>query len=808
MIKTKQKQDKWRIIFSVLAFAFFGTLSLKANYSLTIDGITYWSMGYGHSGESWEVTSCSKDVTSANILAEIRNGTVYRIDNGAFSGCSQLQSVTIPNSVTYIGYDAFKNCSSLQSVEIPNSVDYLNRDTFSGCSSLTSITIPNSFSNIPEGFFRGCVSLTSLPLTNSITTISNSAFEGCTGLKSIVIPYHIKEIGGNAFEGCSGLEEVTFEYGESSLKLPIDYHYYYQNGYIDTDYQKRAFLDCPRLNKLHINRVIFTELPTNNYNSIFTYTTENRGPFGGVPVKELEIGPKVNALTKYQFANMTELQTLTIPSTVNLILEDVFLECKGLKILTIEASEDPLYMVGTFGESGLEVLNLNRPLYEGNITVGGTANYTCKPSFSNSHALTTINFASNVKTIAASMFSGCTSLRSITIPSHITKVGDRAFDGCTTLKSINIEDADSPITIESSTNSTGEGTTFENAPVETIYLGRNVEYKGTELSPFKNLTTLTTLTVGNKTTDINNFLFYGCCNISMMSVPSSVKRVGSYAFYDCNQSRSLTISKSVTEIGEYAFYNCKNLKRLTIPSSVETIGDYAFRSCSGLETIKIGDGVKQIGNYAFLDCYSASDISLGSSVETIGNNAFYNCQAWKDIVIPNSTKSIGNDAFALCIGAASASIGDNVTTIGSRAFTDCEGLRTLTLGKALENLGSLAFFNCESLTDVYVKAYEPPYASEDVFSDYSATLHVPTGQTNAYKSAADTCWPEFGKYAEFAVDYSAVNEIGMENTGDIDWSEAYEVFDLNGVKVGTSTENIGKGIYIVRQDGKTQKIVR
>lgn len=798
MIKTKQKQDKWRIIFSVLAFAFFGTLSLKAE--TIIDGITYDRVGYFN---YYEVVYCSYDITTANILDEVDGWSVKEINKDAFKDRSRLVSISIPNSITKIENSTFSGCSSLVSINIPTSVTKIGDSAFSGCSSLVSINIPNSVTQIGYSAFSNCSALTSVSLPNSIDKIETRTFGGCIGLKSVVIPNSIKEIGWYAFNKCTQLEEVIFEDGEEILTLPMDYHHHY--GYDDVDYKVAIFRECPNLSKMYIGRVIESGLPVNNYQNTYL---EHRGPFGGVPVKEIEIGPKVNALTKYLFASLTELQALTIPSTVSLMLEDVFWECNGLKTLTIEASEDPLYMVGTLGQSGLEVLNLNRPLYEGNITVGGTINYTCKPSFSNSHALTTINFASNVKTIAASMFSGCTSLRSITIPSHITKVGDRAFDGCTTLKSINIEDADSPITIESSTNSNGEGTTFENAPVETIYLGRNVEYKGTELSPFKNLTTLTTLTIGNKTTDINNFLFYGCCNIAMMSVPSSVKRVGSYAFYDCNQSRSLTISKSVTEIGEYAFYNCKNLKRLTIPSSVETIGDYAFRSCSGLETIKVGDGVRQIGNYAFLDCYSATDISLGSSVETIGNNAFYNCQAWKDIVIPNSTKSIGNDAFALCIGAASASIGDNVTTIGSRAFTDCEGLRTLTLGKALENVGSLAFFNCESLTDVYVKAYEPPYASEDVFSDYSATLHVPTGRTNAYKSAADTCWPEFGKYAEFAVDYSAVNEIGMENTGDIDWSEAYEVFDLNGVKVGTSTENIAKGIYIVRQDGKTQKIVR
>ena len=93
------------------------------------------------------------------------SGTTYSvisIGNGAFSGCSGLTSVTIPNSVTSIGSDAFYRCTGLTSVTIPNSVNFISGSAFDGCTGLTSVTIPNS-----------------------VTTIGKYAFRNCTGLKKI-----------------------------------------------------------------------------------------------------------------------------------------------------------------------------------------------------------------------------------------------------------------------------------------------------------------------------------------------------------------------------------------------------------------------------------------------------------------------------------------------------------------------------------------------------------------------------------------------------------------------------------------------
>ena len=94
------------------------------------------------------------------IPGVIEGTKVVGIGYGAFSDCSSLTSVTIPDGVTSIGFDAFEKCSSLTSVVIPGSVTSIGNGAFEGCSSLTSVVIPNSVTSIGDGAFRDCSSLT------------------------------------------------------------------------------------------------------------------------------------------------------------------------------------------------------------------------------------------------------------------------------------------------------------------------------------------------------------------------------------------------------------------------------------------------------------------------------------------------------------------------------------------------------------------------------------------------------------------------------------------------------------------------
>ena len=126
----------------------------------------------------------------------------------AFSECSSLTSVTIPNSVERIGKGAFSCCSRLTSVNIGDNVTYIDEAAFVGCSSLTSITIPNSVTSIKGYAFSSCSSLTSVTIPNSVSSIYAYAFKGCSSLTTITIPKSVNTIKDFAFNGCSGLTSV------------------------------------------------------------------------------------------------------------------------------------------------------------------------------------------------------------------------------------------------------------------------------------------------------------------------------------------------------------------------------------------------------------------------------------------------------------------------------------------------------------------------------------------------------------------------------------------------------------------------
>lgn len=184
---------------------------------------------------------------------------VTAIGNRAFSNCSSLTSVVIPNGVTSIGVSAFDLCSSLTSITIPESVTTLSANTFGVCSSLTSInvmannpmycsldgvlfnqdktilikyptgrngtyTIPDSVISIGDEAFGSCTGLTSITIPNNVTSIGATAFIWCTSLASITIPDSVTNIGESAFYECSSLTTAAIGNGVTCIS---DYAFYY-----------------------------------------------------------------------------------------------------------------------------------------------------------------------------------------------------------------------------------------------------------------------------------------------------------------------------------------------------------------------------------------------------------------------------------------------------------------------------------------------------------------------------------------------------------------------------------------------------
>ena len=142
-------------------------------------------------------------------LTELNLGNgVKTIPSSMAEGCNKLASINIPDSVTSIGNYAFYNCTSLTSVVIGDSVTSIGYEAFRNCSSLVSVVIPDSVTSIGDFAFYYCSSLTSVVIPDSVTSIGNYAFSGCSSLTSVVIGESVTSIGSYAFYGCSKLREV------------------------------------------------------------------------------------------------------------------------------------------------------------------------------------------------------------------------------------------------------------------------------------------------------------------------------------------------------------------------------------------------------------------------------------------------------------------------------------------------------------------------------------------------------------------------------------------------------------------------
>ena len=171
-----------------------------------------------------------------NIKSLILPNTLTAIKSYALSK-TLLVSISIPASVETIEEYAFEGCEALTSIEIPASVEKIGELAFYGCTSLQTVTFKkgSQLKAIEMSVFGHCKALASIEIPASVETIVGNAFYGCTALASIEIPASVETIGRNVVNVCTSLKTVTFEKG-SKLKM-IQYN---------------TFRDCTSLTTIEI----------------------------------------------------------------------------------------------------------------------------------------------------------------------------------------------------------------------------------------------------------------------------------------------------------------------------------------------------------------------------------------------------------------------------------------------------------------------------------------------------------------------------------------------------------------------------
>ena len=520
------------------------------------------------------------------------------IESRAFSGCSNLVSISLPN-VSTINYAAFDGCSSLTKINIPRSVSSIGDHAFSDCNSLQKVTV-----NWRE--------------TYTIPSIDNTVFPNRANI-TLYIPFDRSTTYGDDYgyadywkEFKERIEVVGFNCALTK-RICVDNWDTNSDGELSkaecaavTDlgsvFQRRRIRDFEEL-------YYFTGL-TELGDRVFEECTDLRGTGSGV------IPNSVTKIGSSAFRGCTRLVVIEFNNSLVSIGSSAFEGCTGLRTLYLN-SANSLTSIGDrafYGCSGLTDVTIPN-----NVTSIG--NY----AFSGCSDLTSVTIGNNVTTIGNYAFSGCSDLTSVTIPNSVTSIGNSAFRGCSGLTSF---------TIPNSVTSISQNT-------------------------FYGCTSLASITIPGSVTSIEAGAFSGCpglnkvvvtdiaawCGIEFASYNDNPLSIAKHLYSDdYKEIIDLIIPNSVTSIGNYAFYGCSGLTDVTIPNTVKSIGAGSFSHC-GLTSVIIPNGVTSIGYSAFANCSDLTSITIPNSVTSIENVAFGYCNVTNVTVYLEEPVTISSYTF-------------------------------------------------------------------------------------------------------------------------------------------------------------------
>ena len=377
--------------------------------------------------------------------------TVQHIESRCFDKCENMTEFVIEGAsdgssqLKEIDSHAFLNCKKLASITLPNSVTYLGENdpnsnaggVFEGCESLTSFTFPSSYAsnNLPSFTFKNCTNLATINWNGyNPKRLNKNAFENCDKITWSQIPQSVEELGDNCFYLCDALTSVDL----SKIKK------------MDTG----VFWATP-LTSVEWPAAV-TEIPANTFWACGKLTT-----IKGIPGQP-GAWDNITKIGANAFNMCTDLTTIKLPAELKTIDAQAFRSCDhlatvdyGTKVETI--GDGAFWFTGAlkkfffkgsvktlgahaFRESGLTCVHL-----KGDMTIGKEAFMKCA-SLKYVEFPATSSATQPLTYVAEGMFADCTSLPFITLPSTVTEIKTKAFDGCSSLKYVNILAA-SPATL-------------------------------------------------------------------------------------------------------------------------------------------------------------------------------------------------------------------------------------------------------------------------------------------------------------------------------------------------------------------------
>ncbi len=664
-------------------------------------GLTSMSIPESVTSIGSQAFSYCESLTSISLPEYVRH-----IGEAAFYNCYSLTSITIPEFVRSIEQKTFEGCSSLTSINLP--MIFFIKDYAFKNSGLTSIILGHCLSEIGEGAFQGCRKLSKVINVGSDFEIrkgSKNNGEIAYYAESVINAYGA--VGEYYFTKQGNVYLLSFYTGKET-KPTLPESFYEKNYRIGAELFKDnnritavsipqavegigagAFANCSKLTSVKIGKGV---------------RTIGKGAFSGCSnLTSIKMEDGLLSIDDNAFENCTSLTSITFPESLKAIDRNAFKGCSKLFSFNMPANMNSIESSAFEGCSNLTKVNVSsiqnwckiifgnalaNPLYYANkiyingelaveITIPKGVTKIRKYAFYNCRNLTSVSIHDGVKEIGERAFEGCNNLSSINIPQSVTAIENFVFKGCASLSKVVIEDGDNTLSLgfNSFENGSkpnysnigvysmdviGEGL-FHDCPLETIYLGRNVEYNTDGrygYSPFYNKATLESITIGDKVTKIGDYEFSDCRRITSINLPKALSKIGICAFKGCHNLTYVNIPKKVNEIKERAFEGCPNLIsvfiddvqawcriRFSTPNANPLYyGKNLFLNGDIVTKLIIPEGTTKIEKWAFYGCNSLANVIIPPNVG-IGDCAFKGCRNLKFISVPEKKMKALKSAF-------------------------------------------------------------------------------------------------------------------------------------------------------------------